>query len=87
MLISAVKEFDLRFYITLILVIILVAIAFVFGSQNHQTVTLNYLIARSEMSVADAVSIFTSLGFIIGVLVTMLWSFFRRLKTKKKHNQ
>ena len=36
----------------LLIVIILLAFAFIFGSQNPQTITLNYLIARSELSVA-----------------------------------
>ena len=74
----------LRLYITLIIVILLLAIAFIFGSQNEQTLTLNYLIARSEISVAQAVSIFTSLGFILGILVTLCWRFFRLIKAKRK---
>ncbi len=73
----------MRFYITLFIVLTLLAIAFVFGSQNHQLFTLNYLIARSELSVAMAVSIFTSIGFIIGVLVTLMWRFSKKLRRNK----
>lgn len=74
----------LRLYITLFMTIIFLVIAFVFGSQNHHLVALNYLVARSEISVAQAVSLFTGLGIIIGVLVTLLWQFSRVIKQKKK---
>jgi len=68
----------------LVVVILLLAIAFIFGSQNPQTFTLNYLIARTELSVAQAVSIFTILGIAIGILVTLMWRVSRALKTKAK---
>jgi len=55
-------------------------IAFVFGSQNEQLLTLNYLIARTEMTIAAAVSLFTGLGFILGLLVTLLWRLIRKGK-------
>ncbi len=70
----------MRLYITLFLIFIFVAIAFIFGSQNEQQLSLNYLIARSEMSVAEAVSLFTSIGFALGLLVTMLWRLIRKGK-------
>ena len=69
----------------LLLIIALLTIAFIFGSQNPQTITLNYLIARSELSVAQAVSIFTILGIVIGILVTLLWRLSRAVKLKRKH--
>jgi len=55
-------------------------IAFIFGSQNEQLLTLNYLIARTEMTIAAAVSLFTGLGFILGLLVTLLWRLIRKGK-------
>ena len=66
------------------------SLAFVFGSQNNQLITLNYLIARTEITVAAAVSIFTGLGFFLGVLVTLLWLVIRRSKkalTKNKSQE
>jgi len=69
-----------RLYITLFLLLFFILIAFIFGSQNHQIITLNYLIARSEITVAEAVSIFSALGFVIGILVTIVWRLVRKGK-------
>lgn len=70
----------MRLYITIFFILILLAIAFIFGSQNDQSFTLNYLIARTEMTVAAAVSLFTGLGFLLGLLVTILWRIVRKSK-------
>lgn len=70
----------MRLCITIFFILILLAIAFIFGSQNDQSFTLNYLIARTEMTVAAAVSLFTGLGFLLGLLVTILWRIVRKSK-------
>jgi len=70
----------MRLYLTLFFILVLLAVAFIFGSQNDQLVTLNYLIARTEITVAAAVSLFTGLGFVLGLLVTILWRIVRRSK-------
>ena len=70
----------MRIYFTLFLVLILLAIAFIFGSQNEQIISLNYLVARAELSVAAAVSLFTIIGFVLGLLTTLLWRLIRRSK-------
>jgi|TARA_B110000914_G_C15303524_1_gene372208 putative membrane protein len=67
----------------LLIVLFLLTIAFIFGSQNPQTFTLNYLVARTELSVAQAVSFFTVLGIVIGILVTLMWRVSRSIKSKK----
>jgi len=72
----------LRFYLSLFVLLILLAIAFIFGSQNEQTITLNYLIARTEISIAMAVSLFTALGFLMGLLSILLWKISRAVKKK-----
>jgi putative membrane protein len=69
-----------RIYFTFFLVLILLAIAFVFGSQNEQIISLNYLIARVELSIAAAVSLFTAIGFLLGLLATILWRLIRKGK-------
>jgi putative membrane protein len=69
-----------RLYLTLFLIFCLLVVAFIFGSQNEQLLTLNYLIARTQMTVAAAVSLFTGLGFILGLLVTLLWRLIRKGK-------
>ena len=73
----------MRLYLTVILFLVFLAIAFVFGSQNDQMVTLNYLIARIDLSVATAVSLFTVLGFILGLLFCLLWKLFSAVKPSK----
>mgnify|MGYP000474674990 CR=1 FL=1 len=73
----------MRLYITVILFLSLLAIAFIFGSQNEQVLTLNYLIARAEMPVAAAVSLFTGIGFVLGLLFALFWQLLRRVKKSK----
>ena len=70
----------MRFYITLFFIIVLLAIAFIFGSQNEQLLMLNYLVARTEMTVAAATSLFTGIGFFLGLLVTIFWRIIRKGK-------
>ena len=74
----------MRIFITVFVLVILLVIAFAFGSQNEQMITLNYLIARTELSVATAVSLFTGLGFILGLLFSLLWKFVRIIKPKNQ---
>jgi len=69
-----------RIYFTLFLVLILLSIAFIFGSQNEQIISLNYLVARVELSIAAAVSLFTVIGFVLGLLTTLLWRLIRKGK-------
>jgi len=72
-----------RLYITVILLVILLVTAFIFGSQNNQLITLNYMIAKTEISVAAAVSLFTSIGFFLGLLAVMLFKLLKIIKPKK----
>ncbi|MBA6289095.1 lipopolysaccharide assembly protein LapA domain-containing protein [Colwellia sp. MB3u-4] len=75
----------MRLYITVILFLILLAIAFVFGSQNDQVLTLNYLIAKTNLSVAAAVSLFTSIGFVLGLLFALFWKLLGMIKSSKNN--
>jgi putative membrane protein len=75
----------MRLYITVILFLILLAIAFVFGSQNDQVLTLNYLIAKTNLSVAAAVSLFTSIGFVLGLLFSFFWKLLSMVKASKNN--
>ena len=79
--------YNVRLYLTFFLIVCLLVIAFIFGSQNEQILTLNYFIARAQMTVAAVVSLFTALGFLLGVLVTIFWRLIRKSKkvlTKRK---
>jgi putative membrane protein len=71
-----------RLYITVLFLIVLLTIAFIFGSQNNQLFTLNYLIAKAEISVAAAVSLFTTIGFLLGLLTAVLFRIVKSLKSK-----
>jgi lipopolysaccharide assembly protein A len=79
----------MRFYLMLFFLVILIAVAFVFGTQNNQIISLNYFIARVELSVAQAVSLFTLIGIFIGVFITISWrvkrAMIKRKKTKVKN--
>ena len=77
----------MRIYLILFSVLVLIAIAFVFGSQNEQLISLNYLIARVELSVAAAVSLFTGIGFLLGLLATLLWRLIRKGKKALAKNR
>lgn len=76
-------ELTLRVYLTLFILILLLVVAFIFGSQNHQLLTLNYLIARAEISVATAVSLFTFIGFLLGLFTAILWKLVRAVRPKQ----
>jgi len=74
----------LKIYLTLFVLIVLFSIAFIFGSQNAEPIMLNYLIAKTEITVANAVSIFMGIGFIMGLLFALLWKFVRAVQAKKR---
>lgn len=77
----------MRIYITIFFLVGFMGIAFIFGSQNDQIITLNYLIARINMSVAAAVSLFTTIGFILGLLFALLWKLLRVVRPKHNKNK
>lgn len=77
----------MRIYFTFFLVLILLSIAFVFGSQNDQIISLNYLVAKIELSMAAAVSLFTTIGFALGLLATLLWRLIRKGKKSLAKNR
>ncbi|WP_428977359.1 lipopolysaccharide assembly protein LapA domain-containing protein [Thalassotalea euphylliae] len=58
-------------------------VAFAFGSQNDQLITLNYFIAKATMPVAMAVSIFAGLGFLFGLVFMFLINLLKPLKRKQ----
>ena len=73
----------MKLYLSLLLLFIFLVIAFVFGTQNPQPIELNYIVARSELTVAEAVSIFTFIGFMIGIFTILSVMVARKLKRKK----
>lgn len=72
----------MRIYFTALILFVLLTIAFIFGSQNNQLINLNYLIARTEISVAAAVSLFTALGFLLGIFTAIFYRLTKKFKSK-----
>ena len=62
--------------------VVLLLIAFAFGSQNDQLITLNYFIAKATIPVAMAVSIFTGIGFLLGLVFMLLIKILKPFKRK-----
>lgn len=77
----------MRLYITLIVFCLFLLVAIIFGIQNNQTVLLHFMVGATEMTVAAAVSLFTFIGFILGVLFSLLCLFFRWLKSTKNTSE
>ncbi|MFD2166527.1 lipopolysaccharide assembly protein LapA domain-containing protein [Thalassotalea euphylliae] len=70
----------MKLYLTIIAMFFLLILAFVFGSQNEQVITLNYLIAKTSMPIAMAVSLFMTLGFFLGLLFVLMLKLLKPFK-------
>lgn len=77
----------MKLYFTLFVLFALLALAFILGSQNDQIITINYLIARADIPVAMAVSIFTVLGFFLGLFSVLFVRLLKPFKRSKKAEQ
>ena len=53
----------MKIIFTALILLFFFVVALVFGTQNTDPIMLNYLIAKTEITVAYAVSIFTFIGF------------------------
>ncbi|REL29749.1 lipopolysaccharide assembly protein LapA domain-containing protein [Thalassotalea euphylliae] len=76
-------DVSLKLYFTIFVLVVLLLVAFAFGSQNDQLITLNYFIAKATMPVAMAVSIFAGLGFLFGLVFMFLINLLKPLKRKQ----
>ena len=47
-------------------------------------ISVNYLIAKTNISVATAVGLFTSIGFVLGLLFVLFWKLVGMVKPAKK---
>ena len=61
---------------TFLVLIIALFIAIIIGSRNQELVTINYLIAQSELRESTLMAIILSLGIVIGML-TMFGSWLK----------
>lgn len=70
-------------FITLVVIVLLFAIAIVLGLKNQQAVNINYLIAQSEMRLSTLLAINFLFGFIVSACFGSL--FYLRLTMKNRH--
>jgi putative membrane protein len=73
----------------ILIIIILLFAAIIIGSQNDAVVSVNYLLAKTEITVASLIAIAMGLGVVIGCLIMMTtWLALRlqvlRLRSKVK---
>lgn len=71
-----------RFF-TLLLLVLLFAIAIVLGLKNQQLVNINYLLAQSEVRLSTLLAINFMFGFIVSSCFGAL--FYLRLTLKNRH--
>jgi len=69
-------------FITLVITILLFAIAIVLGLKNQQLVDFNYLVAQSEIRLATLLAIIFLIGFVAASTLAML--FYLKLNIKNR---
>ena len=70
-------------FLTLLLAILLFAIAIILGLKNQQVIDVNYLVAENEVSLATLAAIIFMLGFIAASFFAAIFA----LKLKMKNRQ
>lgn len=58
--------------IVFVVIILLLMISIVIGSQNTQMISVNYVIAKAELRVSTFMVITIAIGFLIGLLMMLL---------------
>lgn len=58
--------------IVFVIIVLLLMVSIVIGSQNSQMITVNYLIAKAEMRVSTFMVITIGIGFLVGFLMMLL---------------
>lgn len=58
--------------VSLLVVIVLLALAFAIGSQNEAVITVNYLIAQADIRLSTLIAIAVSIGIIVGLLIMLV---------------
>lgn len=62
----------LKGILSFLVILVLLTIAFVIGSQNEALITVNYLIAQANLRVSTLIAITLSIGVAIGVLIMLV---------------
>ncbi|PKF62906.1 DUF1049 domain-containing protein [Psychromonas sp. psych-6C06] len=69
-------------FLTIMLIVLLFAIAIILGLKNQQLVNINYLLAQSEMRLSTLLAINFLLGFVVSACFGSL--FYLRLMIKNR---
>ena len=59
----------MKTFILIVSILLLVSITFVFGVNNDQLITINYLIAQNELRLSSLLAIVLAIGFILASLL------------------
>ncbi|RDV27585.1 LapA family protein [Alteromonas aestuariivivens] len=57
--------------ISLLVIVLLLAVAFAIGSQNDAVITVNYLLAQTQIRISTLIAITLSIGVVIGLLIML----------------
>ena len=69
-------------FLTLIVAVLLFAIAVALGLKNQQLINVNYLIAQNEIRLATLLAIIFMVGFVVATIFAVL--FYLKLKMKNR---
>lgn len=70
----------MRGILSVLVIVVLLALAFAVGSQNDAVVSVNYLIAQADTRISTLIAIALSIGVVIGVLIMLASWLSLRLK-------
>ncbi|PYE34409.1 putative membrane protein [Idiomarina fontislapidosi] len=73
----------LRRILIFVPIILLFLLALAFGAQNPTAVSVNFLIAKADFSVAGLAAIFLAMGFAIGLVLLTLYGIKWRIRNAK----
>lgn len=68
----------MKYILGLLITLAVIIVAVTIGANNDQIITINYIVAQSELRLSSLVAILFGLGLILGWLVTGI--FYLRLK-------
>ena len=73
----------LRRILILVPIILLFLLALAVGAQNPTVVSVNFLVAKTDFSVAGLAAIFLAVGFSIGLILLVLYGVKWRMRNAK----
>ncbi|MFP3014285.1 MAG: LapA family protein [Arsenophonus sp.] len=84
----------MKYFLMILLAIIIFVVSFIFGSHNNQIVTFNYLITKSKYQISTLLSVIFASGFLFGCIICgifyarlLILLLNRKRKIKKLENQ